>query len=104
MKLQNLVNKDEVRLPYNINSLSQVTAGFFLDYLQEFAGLAAEIVKRREELYRGLENVEGIRPFPSQANFVFFSCAFDSDRIYKRLAAKGIIVKNLNSALMPDCI
>ena len=99
-----IAQMDKVRLPYNVNSLSQVAAGFFLDYQEEFAGLVAEIVRRREELYQGLINIDGVRPFPSLANFIFFSCAFDSDRIYKQLAEKGIIVKNLNSALMPDCM
>ncbi len=99
-----IAQMDKVRLPYNVNALSQVAAGFFLDYAKEFAGIVAEIVKRREELYRGLQNIDGIRPFPSRANFIFFSCAFDSDRIYKRLVEKGIIVKNLNSTLLPDCI
>jgi histidinol-phosphate aminotransferase len=99
-----IAEMDKVRLPYNVNSLSQVAAGFFLDYQEEFAGLAAEIVKRREELYRGLKNIEGIRPFPSRANFIFFSCTFDSDRIYKQLVEKGIIVKNLNSTRMPNCM
>lgn len=99
-----IAQMDKVRLPYNVNSLSQVAAGFFLDHQEEFAGHVAEIVTRREELYRGLKNIDGIRPFPSRANFIFFSCAFDSDRIYKLLAEKGIIVKNLNSTLMPNCI
>ena len=64
-----------------------------------------EIVKRREELYLGLQKIAGIKPFSSQANFIFFSCAFDSDRIYKKLVAEGIVVKNLNiPPLMPDCM
>lgn len=27
------------------------------------------------------------------ANLIFFSCSFDSDRIYKQLSALGIVVK-----------
>jgi histidinol-phosphate aminotransferase len=99
-----IAQMDKVRLPYNVNSLSQVAVGFFLDYQEEFASQVAEIVKRREELCAGLQNIEGIHPLPSRANFIFFSCAFDSDRVYKHLVEKGIIVKNLNSTLMPNCI
>jgi histidinol-phosphate aminotransferase len=51
-----------------------------------------------------LKNIDGVRPFPSLANFIFFSCAFDSDRVYKQLVEKDIIAKNLNSTLLPDCI
>jgi histidinol-phosphate aminotransferase len=86
---------DKVRLPYNINSLSQTAATFFLDYQDEFVRQASEIVRRREELYQELKGIAGIRPYPSRANFIFFSCDFDSDSIYKSLMAEGIAVKAL---------
>jgi histidinol-phosphate aminotransferase len=96
---------DKVRLPYNINSLSQVAANFFLDYQGEFSKQIKEITKRREELYRGMKEIRGIKPYPSRANFIFFSCSFDSNRIYSKLIAEGIIVKNLNiPPLMPNCM
>jgi histidinol-phosphate aminotransferase len=96
---------DKVRLPYNVNSLSQIAANFFLDYQDEFSRQVAEIIKRREELYLGLKEIAGIKLYPSQSNFIFFSCAFDSNRIYNKLVAEGIIVKNLNiPPLMPNCM
>jgi histidinol-phosphate aminotransferase len=96
---------DKVRLPYNVNSLSQAAAGFFLDYQEEFTAQVNEIITRREELYCGLQDIAGIKPYPSRANFIFFSCSFASDRIYKQLAARGILVKNLHKPpLMPNCM
>jgi histidinol-phosphate aminotransferase len=96
---------DKVRLPYNVNSLSQIAANFFLDYQDEFSKQVAEIIKRREDLCLGLKEISGIKLYPSRANFIFFSCAFDSDRIYNKLVAEGIIVKNLNlPPLMPNCM
>lgn len=99
----NQLNK--VRLPYNINSLSQIAAGFFLDYQSEFSKQIKEITKRREELYRNLGQIKGIKTYPSLANFIFFSCSFNSNRIYNRLVAEGIVVKNLNiPPLMTNCM
>ena len=96
---------DKVRLPYNVNSLSQIAANFFLDYQDEFSKQVEEIIKRREELYLGLKEIAGIKLYPSQSNFIFFSCSFDSNRIYNKLVAEGIIVKNLNlPPLMPNCM
>lgn len=96
---------DKVRLPYNVNSLSQTAAGFFLDNEAEFSKQIKEIVKRRAELYLGLQGIRGIKPYPSRANFIFFSCAFDTNRIYNKLVTEGISVKNINLApRMPDCI
>ncbi|MDP2855351.1 MAG: histidinol-phosphate transaminase [Smithellaceae bacterium] len=87
---------NKVRLPYNINALSQLTANFFLDNIDEFDRQVDDIVHRREELFAGLKKIAGITPHPSRANFIYFSCNFDSDHIYANLAAQGIMVKNLN--------
>lgn len=96
---------DKVRLPYNVNSLSQSAAGFFLDYQKEFAKQIKEITQRREELYRMLREIKWIKVYPSQANFIFFSCAFDSNRIYNNVIAEGIVVKNLNlPPLLINCM
>jgi histidinol-phosphate aminotransferase len=96
---------DKVRLPYNVNSLSQIAAGFFLDYEREFFKQIKEITKRREELYRGLKEIKWVKVYPSRSNFIFFSCAFDSNRVYKKLAMEGIAVKNLHCPpLMTNCI
>ncbi len=95
---------DKVRLPYNINCLSQIAADFFLENRQEFRAQSAKIIKNREILYRKMKKINSITPYPSRANFIFFSCAFDSDRIYEKLAAAGILVKNLNSGLTRNCM
>ncbi|HPD58038.1 MAG TPA: histidinol-phosphate transaminase [Smithellaceae bacterium] len=95
---------DKVRLPYNINCLSQIAADFFLENRQEFRAQSAKIIKNREILYRKMKKINGITPYPSHANFIFFSCAFDSDRIYEKLASAGILVKNLNSGLTRNCM
>ena len=96
---------DKVRLPYNINSLSQIAGNFFLNYQMEFVGQIQEVVKRREELYQALKEIKGINPYRSLANFIYFSCIFDSDRIYANLTAAGIYVKNLNKPpQMTNCM
>jgi histidinol-phosphate aminotransferase len=96
---------DKVRLPYNINSLSQIAAGFFLDYEQEFIKQINEITRQRDELYRGLKEIKWIKVYPSRSNFIFFSCAFDSNHVYNSLVSEGIAVKNLNiPPLMTNCI
>jgi histidinol-phosphate aminotransferase len=96
---------NKVRLPYNVNSLSQLTAKFFLDNIDEFNRQVDDIVQRREELFASLKKITGITPYPSRANFIYFSCNFDSDHIYANLTAQGIMVKNLNKPLrMTNCM
>ena len=88
---------DKVRLPYNINALSQVAAGFYLDNEKTFLEQTEEIIGMREELFEALKEVEGIHPYPSEANFIFFSCDFDLDSVYSTFLEKGILIKAFNT-------
>ncbi|HYA14802.1 MAG TPA: histidinol-phosphate transaminase [Syntrophales bacterium] len=100
-----ILELDKVRLPYNINALSQVAAGFYLDHMDIFAGQTEEIVQRREELLNKLKKINGIKPYSSQANFIFFSCDFDTDRVYRNLIKEGVLIKNLNSpGVLTNCM
>ena len=86
----------KVRLPYNLNSLSQAAAGFYLDEEKAFLQQAAEIRRGRGELFSALESLPGIHPRPTDANFIFFSCDFDADRVYRQLMEQGILIRNFN--------
>ncbi len=88
---------DKVRLPYNINTLSQVAANFYLNHIDTFLDQTRDIIESREDFLRALGKIEGVHPYPSDANFIFFSCDFDTDNIYSVLAQEGILIKNLNS-------
>jgi histidinol-phosphate aminotransferase len=96
---------DKVRLPYNINALSQVAAGFYLNHIDTFLSQTTEVIIRREELLKALRKIEGIHPYPSDANFIFFSCDFDTDRVYRSLIQEGILIKNLNGpGILKNCM
>ena len=88
---------NKVRLPYNLNSLSQAAAGFYLDEEEAFLEQAAEIRRWRGELYSAMETLPGIHLYPTDANFIFFSCDFDADRVYRQLKERGILIKNFNA-------
>ncbi|MEW6332934.1 MAG: histidinol-phosphate transaminase [Thermodesulfobacteriota bacterium] len=88
---------NKVRLPYNLNSLSQAAAGFYLDEEETFLDQAAQIRRWRSGLFSGLEALPGIHPWPTEANFIFFSCDFDANRIYKQLIQRGILIRNFSA-------
>ena len=87
----------KVRLPYNLNALSQAAAGFYLDEEAAFLKQAAEIRRWRGELFLALDALPGIHPRPTEANFIFFSCDFDPDRVYSQLVDRGILIRNLSA-------
>jgi histidinol-phosphate aminotransferase len=90
------VNK--VRLPFNLNSFSQAIARVALTGHKELRTAIKMIVSERERLIAEMGKIEGIKPFPSEANFILFRME-DPDHIYSALLKKGILVRNLKAAV-----
>ena len=88
---------DKIRLPYNVNILSQVSADFFLGHYPVLQKQAAQIIEDREEMYRKLQAMEGITVFSSDANFLMFRLRDHSaDQVFHALKEKGVLIKNLH--------
>lgn len=92
---------NKVRLPYNMNTLTQAVGQFILDHESAFQDQILRIVKNRQMLFGALKGFDGINPYHSDANFILFSCASDKNRIYSGLLKKGIVIKNFSS---PDAL
>ena len=86
------VNK--VRLPFNVNSLSQKVAIDALKKSKELKSRISKIVSERKRLYSEMIKMEGIRPFPSDANFILFKVD-DADNLYKGLLQRGVLIRNM---------
>jgi histidinol-phosphate aminotransferase len=90
------VNK--VRLPFNVNSLSQVVAEEALKEKTRFSSFVRSVVSERRRLLEEMEGIEGVRTFPSEANFILFQVD-DPDRVARALLKKGILVRNIKEAV-----
>ncbi len=66
----NEVNK--VRLPFNLNSLSQKVAIDTLNKPGELTSRISTIVAERKRLFNEMTIMDGVMPFPSDANFILF--------------------------------
>jgi histidinol-phosphate aminotransferase len=88
---------DKVRLPYNLNAMSQEAAGFYIDHEETFLRQAEEIRRWRGELCAAMKAIPGVDPRPTDANFIFFHCDFDTDRVYKAMLERGVLIKNFNA-------
>lgn len=87
---------NKVRLPYNINVLSQTAAKTALKHRDVLDGQISRLISERERLYNGLSELEGIGPYPSETNFILFRTEGDAVRIYEGLKQRGILIKNLS--------
>jgi len=99
---------NKVRLPYNINVLTQISAAFFLKHYAVFESQSQQIINERQSLFSQLDALEAITAYCSEANFILFKVPQgQADRIHTELINKGILIKNLNGSYnkkLKDCL
>lgn len=96
---------DKLRLPYNINVLTQVAAEFALEHVAELEDQAARIVAERGEMAAALAQLPGLTVFPSEANFLLFRLP-DAPQVFAGLKERGVLIKNLHGAhpMLENCL
>ena len=88
---------DKVRLPYNVNVLTQAVAEAVLARDDVLDRQAAAIREERERLYGALAGVRGGHPWPSLANFILFRVP-DAPGVFERLKQRKVLIKNLHGS------
>jgi histidinol-phosphate aminotransferase len=84
---------DKLRLPYNINVLTQAAATFAMEHYNALLDQAKLIADERARLAAALSTMPGISVFASQANFLLIRVA-DANRVFSALLSRKILVKN----------
>jgi len=97
---------NKLRLPYNINVLTQASAEFALQNIAVFNQQAARICQQREMLISALQNIDAIKVYPSQANFVLIkTLTKNADEVFQFLIENKIMIKNISAqALLENCL
>lgn len=102
-----LAQFNKLRLPYNINSLTQASAEFFLRRHEVLDAQVARICTDREQLFRDLGALPGIRVWPSRSNFILFCSEKKSaDVLYGDVRRRGVLIKNLHgvAGALAECL
>jgi histidinol-phosphate aminotransferase len=97
---------DKLRLPYNINVLTQHTAEFALGKTAVFDAQVERIRADRAQLATWLARLP-VDVFPSQANFVSFRLQErDAGEVFQKLKQAGVLIKNLSPSggLLHNCL
>lgn len=98
---------NKVRLPYNINVLTQLSAAFALKHQAVLDEQTQAICSAREQLLTDMRAVSGITVYPSRANFILFRTAPNqAGDVFNALKSKGVLIKNMDGshAQMKDCL
>ncbi len=96
---------DKVRPPYNISVLNSECALFALEHAEVFAQQAQVLREQRAQLFKALQALPGVTPFPSEANMILVRFP-DAARIFEGLKASKVLVKNVSKMhpLLANCL
>lgn len=97
---------DKVRLPYNINTLTQMTTEFALRHQAVFDEQTASIRAEREKMLEALSKLP-VTAFDSRANFILLRTPEgQANDIFAGLKERKVLIKNLSPAggLLKDCL
>lgn len=89
---------NKVRMPYNVNALSQAAARVILRHPDVVRHHAATIIRERERVLGRLQDISGITVFPSQANFFLIRTDRPGDDVFRGLYERGILIRNFSRA------
>ena len=98
---------NKIRLPYNINCLTQLTAEFALKNYNLFEQQTQKICMDRTLILEQLNELSGMTAYPSSANFILFKTKENqATPIFEHLKSAGILIKNLSpqGGLLTDCL
>ncbi|MDM8568385.1 histidinol-phosphate transaminase [Thiotrichales bacterium HSG1] len=96
---------EKLRLPYNINTLTQLSAVFAMQNYEVLEQQTKQIKIDREILTTRLEEMKGIHVWPSQANFILFQTK-NAEKVFERLKARNVLIKCLhgNYPTLENCL
>jgi histidinol-phosphate aminotransferase len=98
---------ERLRMPYNINVLTQVGAQFAFEHLADFERQIGLIVEARGELFAALSDLSGIHAWPSATNFILFRTPPGrANEVFESLREQGVLIKNVSAAypMLADCL
>ncbi len=105
--LAGLRQLNKIRLPYNINSLTQVTAEFALKNQALFDQQTQQICLDRAIVLAQLNQLPHLTAYQSAANFILFRAGKNqAARVFEALKAQGILIKNMSpqGGILTDCL
>jgi len=95
---------DKLRLPYNINTLTQASANFLLKEKQRIIDNAQVIINERGRLFDALSAFDPLTVYPSDANFLLIKTD-DANTLFVFLKEQGVLIKSFAShPQLGDCI
>jgi len=93
------VMNERLQMPYAVSLVALKTAVKMLENFEYIEGTIKELKAERSRMIEALNQIDGVRAFPSETNFVLFQVNRNSLSVYRNLLSRGIIVRNIGRVL-----
>jgi len=87
----------KAKLPYNLNFFTMAAAEKLLDNRGMLAATVDDIICEREMMIPAMNAIEGVRAYPSRANFILFETPLDPKTVFEGLLADGLLIRDVSS-------
>lgn len=96
---------DKLRLPYNVNVLTQLAARFALERLEMLTAQAAQILADRRYVVSALSAMSGVHVYPTDANFVLFRVR-GAGKVFEGLKRRNVLIRKFTDGhpLLDECL
>ena len=94
----------KVRQPYSVDAVSQAIARVVYANRAKFEPGIRAIIEERARVVDGLKRIPGVKPYPSDANYVLFRLE-NAGIIWEMLYGRGVLVRDFSRAPgLEDCL
>jgi histidinol-phosphate aminotransferase len=94
-----------IKIPHNISVAAEIAVRESLADLDYLQSKVKALITERDRLFNVLKELSWLKPYPSQANFIF--CAVlkgSAAELYQKLQRKGILVRYFDKPLLKNSI
>ena len=97
----------KVRQPYSVDAVSQAIARVVYTNRAAFEKNIDQIIEERARVFKALQQMPGVTPFPSDSNYILFRLdeRVDAADVWQRLLDAGVLVRDFSRALyLENCL
>jgi len=86
----------KVKMPYNLNFFSIAAATLVLQHRELLQQRVEYIRQQRDRVFRQMQKIPGVKPYPSEANFILFELDKDVKLVFQSLLKEGILIRDVS--------
>jgi histidinol-phosphate aminotransferase len=94
-----------IKIPHNVSVAAEIAVRESLADITYLQGRVRAIIKERSRLFNALQQTSWLKPYPSQANFIYCDVLKgNASELHQMLQKKGILVRYFDNPLLKNAI